>query len=91
MDYDTEIHQLCGEAIATQAIIVHLCRALVARDPALKPILEVAFGDAINELVAGAIAFGREASPDHLLKAMEIAEQIREASLGSHEGPQKIV
>ena len=91
MDYDNEINRLYGETIATQVIIVHLCRALVARDPALKPILVVAFGDAIDELMGGAIKFGREANPDHMLKAIEIVEQIEAAIHGRHEGPQKIV
>ena len=91
MDFEKEIHLLRGEAIAAQVIIVHVCRALVARDPALRQILEIAFGDAINELEGFAIKFGREASPDHLLKATQIAEQIRDATLGSHKGPHKIV
>ncbi|MGR3718360.1 MAG: hypothetical protein ACU0B1_16620, partial [Thermohalobaculum sp.] len=87
MDYDREIHQLAAETAAMQMITTHIYRALIERDPGLKPVLEAAFDSAISELEDFTIRWGVEASPDHLLKAVKIADQQRRAVFRGDDGP----
>lgn len=88
MEVEKEINSLCAETIALQTILVHTFRALVARDPSLKPVLEEAFGNAISQLDGAAIHFGPKMRNDHLLEATKIADKLWDASLGGHTGPQ---
>ncbi len=91
MDYDREIHQLAAETAAMQMITTHIYRALIERDPGLKPVLEAAFDSAISQLEDFTIRMGAKASPDHLLKAVQIAEDLRRAVFSRDDGPKKVV
>ncbi len=91
MDYDNEIHQLAAETIAMQVVIQHICRALIERDPGLKPVLEAAFDNAISQLEDFTIRMGAKVSPDHLLKSVQIADQLRKTIFSRDDGPKKVV
>ncbi len=91
MDNDSEIRQLAAETIATQVVIQHICHALIERDPGLKPVLEAAFDNAISQLEDFTIRMGAKVSPDHLLKSVQIADQLRKTIFGRDDGPKKVV
>ena len=81
MDYDKEINRLAAETLALQTLLVALLSRL---DPNA---VATTFDDAANFLENLAIKFGRAASPDHVVKALEIVERLRANTLSNHEKP----
>ena len=73
-DLRFEIERLSGETLALQTILFWLLFHIERKAP--EPI-KSAFDDAANLVEAQAIEKGRSASPEHLVKALEIIEQFR--------------
>lgn len=69
-----EIESLNGEIFATQTLLAVLLGKLVTQSPAL---VKSVFDKAANETELAAMAFGQNASPHHLARALKIIETIR--------------
>ena len=49
--------------------------------------IKLGFDDSASKTEDIAIRFGKAASPDHLVKAIRIVEELRTATLGNHDKP----
>jgi hypothetical protein len=80
---EKEIYSLSAEAIAIQAMLVHVLRRLAKSDPNLWKAISAGFDDAASEVENMAIQHGAEAKSEHTLEALRIVEICRKASLGA--------
>jgi hypothetical protein len=85
MDHDREIALLHAETFAMQAVMIHLIRELSRAG--LEPAVSAALNGAASQVEDIAIALGKAASPDHMVKAIRVVEEIRAATLGNHDKP----
>jgi hypothetical protein len=78
MDYEQEIASPGAETIALQAIISNVLRRLANTDPVLANAIRVALNDAASEIET--IALHEGVSPDHVVEALRIVEELRSGS-----------
>lgn len=72
-----------AEALAFQAVLVHVFRRLAKSDANLWKAIASGFDDAASELETIAIQYGAEAKSGRTLEALRIIEICRKASLGA--------
>jgi hypothetical protein len=87
MDYEREIQRLSAETIAMQWTITSVLEELQKLDPAFRAAIARGFDNAASGAEHMAIQAGKDASPEHLVKAIEIIETLRTAVLGKHDKP----
>jgi hypothetical protein len=87
MDYDREINSLAAETIAIQNVLAQVLYRISLISPALEDAVRRGFNDAVSSIEDSAIILGKGASPDHLVKAMRIVEELRTATLGDKDQP----
>ena len=87
MSVESEMDSLAGESIAVQTMLVGLCIEL--QKAGLTHIVEgaLAYTDAVLE--AGTLQLGANARLGHVKTAIEVAEAMREATIGNKGGPQQ--
>jgi hypothetical protein len=83
MDQEKEIYSLSAEALAIQAVLVHVLRRLAKSDPDLWKAIAAGFEDAASEIGNLAIQHGAEVMSERTLEALRIVEINRKASLGA--------
>ena len=87
MDYEREINMLAGETIAIQNILAQVLYRISLIDDRHHAAIKQGFSDATSTVEHLAIKFGKKASPDHLVKAIDIIETLRTATLGEKDEP----
>ncbi len=87
MDYEHEINSLFVEAIAIQTVLAHVLDRISRIDDQCFDAVKRGFDDAANDAEDTAIKLGKTASPDHLVKAIRIIEELRTATLGNPDKP----
>jgi hypothetical protein len=87
MDHDREINLLAAETIAIQNILAQVLWRISEISPDLKNAIRQGFSDATSSVEDSAIRLGKVASPDHLVKAISIVEELRAATLGEKDEP----
>ena len=87
MDYDEEIRHLHAETVAMQWVITQVLSELQRSDPSLRDAIARGFDNAASFAENVAIQAGKNASPEHLVKAVDIIETLRTATLGKHDKP----
>jgi len=83
IDYEAEITALAAETLALQTVLVHVLGRLAVLDAGLADAIKFGFDDAASDAESTAIKFGKSASPDHMVKALHIVEELRTATLGN--------
>ena len=87
MDYDHEINSLAGETLAIQVVLANVLREISKIDRRFYDAIKLGFDNGASEAEDLAIRFGKAASPEHLVKAIRIIEELRTATLGNHDKP----
>jgi hypothetical protein len=87
MDYDHEINSLAAETIAIQNVLAQVLYRISRISPAFETAILQGFNDAASSIEDSAIIHGKAASPDHLVKAIRIVEELRTATLGHKDKP----
>jgi hypothetical protein len=87
MDYDHEINSLAGETLAIQVVLASVLREISKIDRRLFDAIKLGFDDGASKIEDTAIRLGKAASPDHLVKAIRIVEELRTATLGNPDKP----
>ncbi|WP_197521026.1 hypothetical protein [Bradyrhizobium icense] len=82
MDYDREINALAAETLAIQTILAQVLRRLSSASPETSILIRHGLDDASNILEHLALQHGRNVSPEHLAKAVRVAEELRTSILG---------
>lgn len=75
-----EIESLNGELVAVRALLFYFLSRSQTRAP--DPI-RLAFDDAANHIEHAAISAGKAASPEHLVKALGIIDDLRSKIFGN--------
>ena len=83
MEVSKEINSLSAETLAIQTILAHVLHRLTEIDPKIAGAIKTGFEGAANEAENIAIRLGKTASPDHLVKAIHVIEELRTAALGT--------
>ena len=73
----TEIDSLAAETIVLQTLFGELCHGLIVRDAAFSQIISRVFDQTADHIEDMAIKFGKSSSPEHLVKALRIVEEMR--------------
>jgi hypothetical protein len=87
MDYDREINSLAAETIAIQNVLAQVLYRVSRINPAFESAIRQGFNDAASSIEDSAIILGTAASPEHLVKAIRIVEELRTATLGDKDEP----
>ena len=87
MDHEREIYGLSAETLAIQRIVACVLSRIAIINPAFDSAIKLGFNDAASEIENMTFKFGKAASPDHLVKALAIVEQLRTATLGHPDKP----
>jgi hypothetical protein len=87
VDYDREINSLNAETIAIQNILAQVLYRISRINPSFEAAILQGFNDAASCVEDSAIIHGKAASPDHLVKAIRIIEELRTATLGHKDEP----
>jgi hypothetical protein len=91
MDFEKEILALNAEKMAIQNILVNVLYRLGRTNPALEIAIRQGFDDAANMVEQVAIAHGKAARPEHLVRAIKIVEELRPIALGRPDKPRREV
>jgi hypothetical protein len=83
-----ELDSLHAETLALQTILITLLIRMLAT-PHLGPIVSPSLDEAANRIEDFAIMMGERASPGHVVKALEIVEQLRAATVGDGPKPRR--
>jgi hypothetical protein len=83
--YGTKLMAIHAETLAIQAVLTNVLYELKLLDPILADAVARGFDNAAIQIKNFAIQSGETASPEHLIKALGIIEDLRTASLGRHE------
>jgi hypothetical protein len=87
MDHDCEINSLAAETLAIQHILTQVLYGISEMSPAVKDAVRLGSNDAASDLEDFAIRRGKTASPDHVVRALRVVEQLRAATLGDQDKP----
>jgi hypothetical protein len=82
-----EVESLAAETLALQAIVMGVFGRLASANPALHEAIGLGFDDAANYVEQITIKLGKQASPAHTSKALQIVEGLRSTALGRPSGP----
>lgn len=91
MSIQKEIDALAAETLAIQAILIGFASRLAAQSPELHKAIGWGFDDAANYVEHIAIKLGTAAKPGQTVKAIQIVESLRAASLGKPSQPKHVV
>lgn len=91
IDPEKEINSLSAETLALQAILANVLRKVGALNPALAAAIRAGFDDAASFLEDQAIRAGKTASPEHLVKAVRVAEELRAVAVRDHDKPKGLI
>jgi hypothetical protein len=91
MNTDNEIQSLHAETLALNWIIAQVLRRIAQSDQKLADAICRGFNDAASDIENLAIRAGKAASPDHLVKALRIVEELRSVTVGDKNKPRNIV
>jgi hypothetical protein len=89
MDHDHEVASLAAETLALQAVISNVLHRIRLTNPTLADAVRRGFDDAADQIEAIAIQAGSASRPDHLVKSLQIVEQLRKMTLGKAEQPKR--
>jgi hypothetical protein len=84
---EKEIASLSAETLAMQTILASVFFHLGRTDPKVQLAIQRGLNDAANQVEDLAIRLGKSASPDHVVKAIRVVEEIRAASLSDKDQP----
>ena len=84
---DKEIYSLFAETVALQQILTNVFYELKLLDPRYADAIARGFDNATRQAEDLAIKAGKASQPEHLVKAIDIIENLRAASLGNHDKP----
>jgi hypothetical protein len=90
VDHEKEIRALTAETLAIGYVLGSVLSRL-ARNPALRPAIIEGFDQSLDIAQSVAIQFGRDASPEHTVKAFRIVEEMRAMVLGNDDKPKHVV
>jgi hypothetical protein len=85
-ELNAELDSLHAETLALQTILITLLIRMLAT-PHVGAIVAPSLNEAANRLEDFAIMMGERASPGHVVKALEIVEQLRSATVGDSPKP----
>jgi len=91
MDYEGQIVALNADTLALQALLVHVLKRVAVHDAKLAHAIKLGFDDASSVTEDSAIKFGKAASPEHIVKAIRIIEELRTATLGHPDKPKHAI
>jgi hypothetical protein len=83
-----EVESLAAETLALQAIVIGVFGRLAQANPALNHAIGLGFDDAANYVEQITIKLGKQASPAHTSKSLQIVEGLRSTTLGERKEPQ---
>jgi hypothetical protein len=89
MDHDQELDALAAETVAIQNVLAHVLYRISQLDDRFHGAIKQGFDDAASGVEDLAIRFGKAASPDHLVKAIRVVEELRTATLGDPDKPRR--
>lgn len=84
---EKEIASLAAETLAVQTILSSVLFHLGRTNPVVQSAIRQGLNDAANHVEDLAIRLGKAASPDHIVKAIRVVEEIRAASLSNKDQP----
>jgi glycerol dehydrogenase-like iron-containing ADH family enzyme len=88
MNTEKEIHSLHAETLAFGTLITYVLHRIAQSDSKLATAIASGFDDAASFVENAAIRAGKAASPDHVVKALRIIEDLRAPTLGNRTNPQ---
>ena len=93
MDKETarEIRSLSAEMIALNAVVTQVLNRVLQTNPKIADAISSGFDDAARFVEDMAIKAGKSVSPDHLVKALRVVEELRTATLGNRTKPKHVV
>jgi hypothetical protein len=90
MDTEKEIHSLAAETLALSIILGNVLSKL-AKDRTLRFAIAEGFDQAADVAQSVAVQYGEAATPDHMVKAIRIIEEMRAMVLGRDGKPKNLV
>jgi hypothetical protein len=91
MDVEKEIHTLTAETLALMAIFARVIGNLADSSAEMHAAIAGGFDDAAGMVEHLVIALGKESPPSRGVRALEIVEILRTASLGDQNQPKHTV
>jgi hypothetical protein len=88
---DKEIYYLFAETLALEHILSNVLYELKLLDPRYAEAISRGFDNAARHIEDLAVQAGKASPPEHLVKALEIIENLRTASLGRRRKPRGVV
>jgi hypothetical protein len=82
-----EIESLAAETFAVEAILTMVFYRLGRVNPAIAAAISSGFDDAASFIETTAIKRGKTATPQYVVEALRIVEQLRTASLDNQQKP----
>jgi hypothetical protein len=90
MENEKEIRTLSAETLAMNIVLANLFSRF-ARIPALRLAIVVGFDQSVDMVEDITSMFGKSASPDHMVKALHLVEEMRAMVLGDGGKPKDLV
>jgi hypothetical protein len=84
-----EIESLAAETLATQAILAMVFHRLGRVNPSIAAAITSGFDDAASFVERTAMKRGKTPTPQYVVEALRIVEQLRAASLGNQQKPKR--
>jgi hypothetical protein len=91
MDYEQQIVALNAETLALQTLLVQILGRLAVQNAGMAHAIKLGFDDASSVTEDSAVKFGKSASPEHIVKAIRIIEELRTATLGYPDKPKHAI
>jgi hypothetical protein len=82
-----EVESLAAETLALQAIVIGVFGRLAQANPDFYHAIGLGFDDASNYVEQITIKLGKQASPAHTSKSLQIVEGLRSTTLGKPRDP----
>lgn len=91
MDIEKQIYELSADTLAFSTILARVLGNIADTSPKMHAAVAGGFNDAASFIEHIAIMHGTNASPLQTVKALQIVEELRAATLGDQDKPKHVV